>query len=222
MFGRKPIVKLNIEQLSKENCTIVVAASIQDDFDFLRSLKLPHLQIVPTSNYPLGAKFQQGIDQCRILNADPLIVTGSDDLLSAGYIQRATELAKRHDFICLNHWFIHHPETGKDYRLKYNFTFPLGGGRVFSKRFLDSKFWQIYDRSLNVKLDDFIWNTTKFEDQVLFNPDGMNILSIKGSWETMNPIDKILSAGSITWNYEKEIDRHFNFDRPVKEIFRNL
>jgi hypothetical protein len=54
------------------------------------------------------------------------------------------------------------------------------------------------------------------------NPPDMNILAVKGAWEQMNPIENILSSSTIDWNYEKEIDKHFNFPKSVKETFAQI
>jgi hypothetical protein len=101
-------------------------------------------------------------------------------------------------------------------------TFPLGGGRAFSKRYLDRHDWKLFDASMQRRTDDFAWEHARYEDNILFNPPDMNILSIKGNWEQMNSLDAILKADTITWDYEHEIDKHFNFERPIKEIFKGL
>jgi len=223
MQGRHEMVRRNIELLSKEKCQIVIVLSDPEDTAFLSSLGRSDLYYTIAKNEPLGHKFQQGVNCCRMLKADPLIITGSDDILSDGFIEKATEhCAHGIDFLCLNHWFIHHPTTGKDYKLRYRMTFPLGGGRAFSKAYLDRHDWKLFDTSMNRRTDDFAWEDARYQDNIMFNPPDMNILSIKGNWSTLNNLDAILKADSITWDYEKEIDKHFNFDRPIKEIFKGL
>jgi hypothetical protein len=223
MYGRRKLVETNLRLLSEQNCTVVVAASIYDDFNFLRELRIPNLQIIPTSNKPLGRKWQEGVDSCRILDANPLIILGSDDFLSQNFVKKACELAKEFDFVFFDKWFILDQQSGKQYSLRYNMMKhgkpPLGSGRIFSKAFLERHHWQLFDTSLNIKLDDFIYDNILSDDKILLNPDGMNILAVKGNHETMNPLNKILSNQTIDWTPEKTIAGAFNFRKPIKELF---
>lgn len=226
VWGRMRLVEINLRLLSTQNCEIIVVASIQEDFDALRAMNIPHLQIVPAPNNPLGRKWQIGVDQARILGANPLIICGSDDFLSQDFIEKASNLAKFHDFIFFDNWFIHTPKDEKSYFLRYNMMKfskpPLGSGRIFSLNFLEKRHWQLFDTGKDRLLDDFAWHNTRHEDKILLNPPGMHILAVKGEWEQLNPLERILSAESIDWDYEKEIDKHFNFPKTIKELFQNL
>lgn len=219
MHQRHSLVEINLRLLSEQKCQIVVVASLADDFVFLRSLNIPHLQIVPHPNEPLGAKWQSGVDQCKILRANPLITLGSDDYLSQNFIEKACQLSQKHDLVYFTRWYIYDQNTGQSYYLRYKNIFPLGSGRVFSGQFLDKINWKLYDSSLNIHLDDYIFNNLKGDDSVLINPEEMELLSIKGKHESMNSLDRILSAETITWNYCHNIDKQFNFSKPIKEIF---
>lgn len=220
MYGRRSLVEINLSLIP---CQVVVAASIHEDFDMLRSLKNPNVQIVPTSNYPLGKKWQDAVDCARILQADPLIILGSDDFLSKCFIARACEMAVDHDFCFFDHWFIHDQVSKKQYSMRYNMMKygkpPLGSGRIFSKAFLDRRSGQIFDTSLSVKLDDFAYENVISSDKILLNPEGMHVLAVKGRHESLNPLDRILSTESIDWTEEKNIDQYFNFEKPIKEMF---
>lgn len=217
MLGRREFVKVNLQHIE---ASVVVAASLQEDFDFLRALRAPHLQIVPVSNNPLGAKWQAAVNAARILGADPLITLGSDDFLSAGFIKKAVELSQYNDFIFFDKWHIFDCEGRKYYSLDYQMDKfskpPLGSGRVFSSRFLESHSWQLFDPSMSKRLDDFAWNNHRDGDRLLKNPEGMSILAIKGRHETMNPLNTILSSESIRWQAAKEIP---NFGFNPKETF---
>lgn len=219
VYGRRPLVEINLRLLTEQKCQLVVMASLQDDFDFLRQLKLKNLQIIPAPNSPLGRKWQMGVDQSRILDADPLIILGSDDFLNQNFIERACELSPIHDFICFNEWHIYAPKDKKSYSLKYKTMFPLGGGRVYSREFLDRRQWRLFDAEKERLLDDFAWQTTEYKDSILFNPAGMHILAVKGQWEQLNPLDKILSADSISWKEVKTLDHLFNFSKPIQKLF---
>lgn len=226
MWGRRPLVEINLRLLSTKNCQLIVVASIHEDFEFLRGLKIPQLHIVPCTNNPLGKKWQAGVDQARTLGANPVIILGSDDFLSDNFIEKASNLSKYYDFIFFDNWFIHEPKSAKNYVLRYNMMkhdkSPLGSGRVYSHSYLEKRHWQIFDTGIDVKLDDFAWKNVRHEDKILLNPPDMNILAVKGSWEQLNPIDRILSHPTIDWDFEKEIDKHFNFPKSIKETFQNL
>lgn len=220
MQGRHSLVETNLRLLSQQKCEIVVVASLAEDFTFLRSLEIPHLQIVPASNYPLGAKWQSGVDQCRILQANPLIIVGSDDFLSADFIEKACELSQKIDFIYFTKWYIFDQISLKAYHLRYKMLFPLGSGRVFSGKFLDKKQWKLFDSGMNHHLDDYVFDNLTESDSILINPDGMSLLAVKGKHETMNPLKNILHADTIVWDYCQDIDKHFEFDKPIKELFK--
>lgn len=226
IWGRQSIVEVNLRLLAMQNCQIVVVCSINEDSNFVRGLKLPNIHIVTTSNNPLGKKWQFGVDHARTLGANPVIILGSDDFLSANFIEKACELSKYHDFVFFDNWFIHAQKEQKNYFLKYNMIKygkpPLGSGRVYSERFLERHNWALFDTGKDWHLDDFAYFTMKSEDKILLNPTGMNILAVKGSWDTMNSLDKILSSDSIDWSHEKQIDQYFNFPKSVKETFQNL
>lgn len=217
MWGRKGFVEVNLRHL---DATVIVASSLQDDFDFLRSLRAPNLQIVPTSNYPLGAKWQSAVEAARIIGADPLITLGSDDFLSAGFVKRATELSHHNDFIFFDKWFIFDRESRKYYSLDYQMDKfgkpPLGSGRVFSRRFLEAHSWNLFDTSMNSRLDDFAWDNHHHQDRLLKNPDGMALLAVKGKHESMNSLNSILSSESIQW---KEVKETPDFGFNPKETF---
>jgi hypothetical protein len=212
--------------LVKQGAQIVVCTSIDPDFEFIRDLRLPGVHVLSVPNNPLGKKWQLGVDKARELGANPVIICGSDDFLSTGFVRSATKLSGYHDFIFFDNWWIYEPKRDKSYYLRYNmFKYdkpPLGSGRTYSKRLLDRHDWKIFNSEIDWHLDNWSWENKDFEDRLFPNPDGMNILAVKGCWESMNPLDKILSTESIDWSEELMIDRHFGFDKPVKDIFKNL
>lgn len=220
MWGRRRLVQLNLEMLP---CQVVVASSLQEDFEFLRTLQLERVQIMPTSNRPLGSKWQHAVNAARLLGADPLIILGSDDFLSTGFVERACQLSCDYDFIYFDKWFIFDTASRKSYALDYQMSRygkpPLGSGRVYSKRFLDAHGGRLFDGSMDSRLDDYAWeHVNHTADRLLMNPDGMAVLAVKGPHEQLNPLSRILSSDSIKWR-EGPIDKHFNFSKPIKDIF---
>jgi hypothetical protein len=230
VFGRRELVEINLRLLSAQSCQIVVVASLPSDFDYLRALAIPHLQIVPAPNRPLGNKWQVGADQCRILKADPLIILGSDDYLSGDFIRHAVELSKVNDLTCFNRWSVYDTKTRLAYALQYNDKmvhggfFPLGSGRIFSARFLNRNYWQLFDSSRDRQLDDFAYYALRVSDVIQFNPVGLALLAVKGGWEQFNPLEKLLTAPNISWKKITvgELDLALDLGAPVAELFKSI
>lgn len=226
VWGRLPLVKVNLELLASQACEVVCVTSLQQDSDFIRALRLPYVHLTYEMNNPLGKKWQSGVEYARNLGAERVIILGSDDYLSTGFVAKAEALSRQHDFVYFDKWYIYDAKKCQSFALDYQMERykkpPLGSGRVYSKRLLDRHSWQIFDTGRNNHLDNFIWDNHTTEDRKLMNPEGMAILAVKGHWETMNPVDVILSTETINWDTEKDIDRHFNFGKPIKEIFKNL
>lgn len=224
VWGRRKLVEINLRLLLSEDCNVVCITSLQDDFDFLRGLKFKNLQVVTAPNHPLGRKWQIGVDFCQNFDADPLIILGSDDFLSRGFIQKACELSQKFDFIYFDKWFIHEVKTKKSYSLDYQMVKylkpPLGGGRIYSKTHLEKCNYQLFDRSMDSRLDDFGWYERPGNCKELMNPQGMHILSVKGEWEMKNPIDKFLNHDKISWNREYQIAALMRFD--IEQTFNNV
>jgi hypothetical protein len=220
MYGRRDLVEINLRMLS---CQVVVCCSTDEDYQFLRWLGLPNLKIVSTMNYPLGRKWQDGVNAARDLGADPLIILGSDDFLSTGFAEKASELSKKHDFTFFDEWFMYDQFTGRAYKCYYNMMKfnkpPLGSGRIFSKKFLIKHDWKVFDGSLNIKLDDFAYDRMNSDDEVCLNPPGLHVLAVKGRHDSMNPLERILRAETINWEYTDRLDSYFNFKKPIKTIF---
>ena len=220
MYGRKQLVQTNLELLRKQNCKVVVITSTDPDYLFIRDLDMPNVEICVAPNHPLGKKWQIGVDYCKNLKADPLITLGSDDFLSSGFVDKAITF-KELDFIFFTQWHIHDSINKKDYFLKYKNLFPLGSGRVFYKKFLERNNWILFDSERERLLDDYAFDSIKYDDRILINPPEMKLLSIKGRWETMNPMEKILEASEkIDWWPEMSIDHHFGFERQIKDMFQ--
>lgn len=198
MHGRHEIVKANLLSLPVR-CTKVVCATDKADFDFLHSLELNNLYTVSAPNEPLGLKWQRAVDNARTLEPDALIILGSDDFLSDGFIDSAAELAMNHDFVYFTKWYIFDQSKNESYFLNYKIHFPLGSGRIYSKRFLDRHNWTLFEKNLNVRLDDYAYDNMVNEDRILCDPYEMHLLSLKGKHQTMNSLDKILKADHIEW-----------------------
>jgi hypothetical protein len=131
---RLSITKKNIDCLLKTGVGIILVVSDADEFKLFRQL-YPYINIVHHANYPLGDKWQSGVEIAKHLKADPLIINGSDDILSPKFFSRASELlAEGYHFIGLKSWYVY--DLKSVYLFDYMAPLPLGGGRVYSKEFL--------------------------------------------------------------------------------------
>lgn len=153
------------------------------------------IKILIHPNSPLGAKWQVGVDEARRQKADPLIINGSDDILGRDFIGMAIEgLDYGYDFIGLKQWAVFNPRADEAYVFNYKNFMPLGGGRVYSKTLLEIIDYNLFDTSKARHLDDRGWNSIQSTGLMLLpNAEqyGFGILSVKGDWPVMNPLDKM-------------------------------
>lgn len=195
---RIEITEINIRTLLLQSVVprIVLVLSKPQEAAYFRSAFKSDITIVLKANQPLGAKWQAGVEAARNINADPLIITGSDDILSVGFIKLACVGMKEHyDFLGLREWYVKRPIEDKVYHFRYGNFMPLGGGRVYSLPLLCKLNYNLFDTIKEKHLDDLGWIGTQ-ERGTFISDDcagsGLAILSIKGDWPTMNPFDKML------------------------------
>lgn len=207
---RHKMVKLNVELLSKqsEKPAIILVVSNYSDFLFANELEkeFDNVFVVIHKNYPLGGKWQSGVDFSKKLSVKGVMILGSDDLLSLDYFKNCLQEidygygSSRNgvDLIGNRSWYMY--DTNKDlYSLSYSDSVKifLGGGKMFSKNFLDKIDWVIFNRNLPRHLDDYgyemvvkLGNSTKLISKENF------IFSIKGPWEVMNKSENFISSTS--------------------------
>lgn len=151
------------------------------------------LTVLTCPNKPLGQKWQLGVSLMEEnYSPNPLIITGSDDILGDGFIENACRLVEQgNHFIGLRQWYQH--KDGKAYKCQYmaKNNFPLGGGRVYSAEILKAMNYQVFDPTKDRHLDDLGWANAKktgLKCLVLDDPEkeGLSIHAIKGDWEVMN------------------------------------
>jgi hypothetical protein len=223
---RHSILQLNVECLNNQTLkpAIVLVASNLADAEFAISLSKQHSNVFVTlfNNYPIGAKWQAGVDYARKLNVKGVIILGSDDLLSLGYIDACfTKIDKGKgssgngvDLVGSRAWYIY--DTSHNlYYLQYTNLVPifLGGGRMFSSHFLNSVNWVIFNRERPFHLDEYGYHAVKdFSNSIIELEKIHSIISIKGRWDMINTTDRILTASrrialsNVTQNKESFFD----------------
>lgn len=199
--NRLSITRKNIECLLKCNVGVILVVSDSGEFALFKQL-FPDISIVHHANFPLGLKWQAGVEVARELKADPLIVNGSDDILCPEYFTKVTELLKEgNHFVGLKSWYVYH--MNKMYRFNYLANLPLGGGRAYSKKMLEVINYSVFDISRDRHLDDLSYGNvlnSKLKFAVLNDP---LIMSVKGDWVMMNPTQKFFSSQTV-----KLVDTH--------------
>lgn len=189
-------VEITINLINKlftdyDKVNVIVVTSQLNEFHAFKKLEYENLHVVKYTNWPLGQKWQQGVNYAKKIGADPVIILGSDDELNPEFIPNALEYLKEYHFIGLKRYWVKH--EGKRYLIDYKPVQPLGGGRVYSKRLLDSIGWKLF-KNLDRKLDDFGWEqVVKSKARFLLVQNiekvKMEITAVKGDWPMLNPFD---------------------------------
>lgn len=226
--GRHKMVELNIETLCKQTLVpaIVLVASSQEDVDFCEKIRVTHRNVffVIHQNYPIGGKWQAGVDYARKLGVKGLMILGSDDMLSLGYVKECFSKidmglgssGNGFDLIGKRSWYIYDLNTNL-YFLEYTegVTVFLGGGKMFSKNFLDKVDWHIFREFRPFHLDEQGYLLVKTQgNSIGLVSDQEFILSIKGPWEVLNKTSDILKASKRITNQR--------IDYKKEEIFNSL
>lgn len=196
---RVEITATNIHALLLQSVIpkIVLVCSHRNERDyFLR--EFPELSIVALrGNNPLGKKFQAGVDLAMGLNPNPLIITGSDDILGTDFIKTACNyITSGVHFIGLKQWFIYH--KSKLYLFDYVPDIPLGT-RAYSLKMLLTIKGQIFDSGRDRLLDDEGYHKakkTKLKMMIVKDAirDGLKVVSVKGEWPMMNSFEAIMKS----------------------------
>lgn len=221
---RIEITEINIRTLLLQSVVprIVLVLSKPQEAAYFRSAFKSDITIVLKANQPLGAKWQAGVEAARNINADPLIITGSDDILSKDFVEIACEGMKEHyDFLGLRQWYVKRPDEDKVYHFRYGNFMPLGGGRVYSQSILNKLNHLLFDTVKEKHLDDLGW--IGVESKSVFSSadctgSGMEILSIKGNWPVMNTFDKMIGHKNARLLETMESSKQFLKERFNYEI----
>lgn len=226
--GRHKMVELNVLTLCNQTLipAIVLVASNQEDVDFCERLRVIYRNVflVIHQNYPIGGKWQAGVDYARKLGVKGLMILGSDDMLSLGYVEECFSKIDMGlgssgngvDLVGKRSWYIYDLNTNL-YFLEYTeaVTIFLGGGKMFSKNFLDKVDWHIFREFRPFHLDEQSYFLVKTQgNSIGLVSDREFILSIKGPWEVLNKTSDILKASKRITNQR--------IDHKKEEIFNSL
>lgn len=207
---RQEITRINIKSLLEQSVKPKVVLMLSDwsEADLFRNL-FAEITVEVVANDPLGRKWQMGVNVARKLSPNPLIITGSDDVLGPDFIKNGLKLLDLgYQFIGLRKWICFDPKTKKGYIFEYKApNFPLGGGRIYSEELLIKMRYNLFDLKISKHLDDKGWETAKLSRYIVTNEIekfGLYITAIKGDWPMLNPLDKHFTSRTVkhvsTWN----------------------
>lgn len=179
---RLEITTANIKSLQAQSYVPQIVVVVSEPSEAKHYIPLG-VHVVQVANHPLGRKWQAGVNYARSLNPSHLIINGSDDILCKDFIRR---FCTGVDFIGLQQWYV--LNDGKLYLFDYLASQALGGGRVYSKRLLDTCNWNIFDTGASKLLDDRGWLVTRSTHRCIIEDEGC-ILAVKGNWPTLNPLN---------------------------------
>ncbi len=217
--GRPEITKTNIESLLKQSVIpkIVLVVTTPIEAQFYRE-KFPGIFVVKHANEPLGSKWQYGVMQAKLLLPNPLIITGSDDLLSPDYIKNAITLMQQgYHFAGLSWFYMYEVETKRLSTLRYKKeNWPIGGGRFYSLALLERMGFHVFDSLAKKNLDNrgfhsVVSSGAKYK--VFWEPDEtpFYVLAVKGSWPVMNKAEKFFISPYIdVLSTEEQAENKFN------------
>jgi hypothetical protein len=157
---------------------------------------------VETTNLPLGAKWQTGVNLARSYKNDGIMICGSDGWLTANWIETTASYLDNFDLIGKNNAYIFNIDTNELLKIKYTESrtkYPMGSGRIISRRILDKMNWKLFPVKRNSSLDTqstkkIIANEGKI---FIYNGDEINIFGLKGNYDTVTEFKKIKESKNL-------------------------
>lgn len=197
---RQEITKRTVDSLLKQSLVpniVLVCSKVDEHYYFMDNFTPEQVSIITVNNNPLGSKWQKGVEVSSLFNPSCVIIQGSDDILSREFVKNAQDYIEQgYNFVGLQNWWVWGNQTLYRFDYMKGKNFPLGGGRFYSKRFLDSIEWQIFDRNRNNCLDDLGWYKAEKEagfKKIYGQNSVFNILAVKGNWPVMNKLEVTLN-----------------------------
>ncbi len=218
------------------NVRVAVAVVVSDktDFDLVEILagELDNVFVTTHPNRPLGDKWAAGVAYARKFDPKSLLIMGSDDLVTRGYVPEAFRLTDEgrgsegfgFDLVGVREWFLYDADKNSAsarrlWKLAYDLSRKgqnLGAGRLYARSALERLDWRIFDTKLNSSLDRFGYERIMKIGGLIHDVpvDHGGILSLKGSWDAINPTDQLLCSPTVEvepLDFQKAafIEKHF-------------
>lgn len=156
------------------------------------------LVYVDHTNKILGKKWQSGLNKCRELNPDAVLICGSDDLLRHDWVKEISQ--KEDDLVGVNFWYVYNPILDELILISYSNirNDPVGAGRIFRKGILDAADWQIFPTEGGIGCDRYSYSIVlKHGGSVHHYANHSSLLCVKGDWVMMDSWEQLLAADSL-------------------------
>jgi len=224
-YGRKNILDDAVKCIANQVSDVIIVGSsnavegtmlgCQYEKEFAESHNLIY---VDHKNSPLGQKWQAGLNRARELQPDAVLICGSDDLISDGwvldYINCKYVSVKKTVLYGTREWYVYNALTDEmitcNYRTREDV---IGAGRIISKELLDLLDWQIFPTEGGIGCDLYSYNKMIKHDiyQMTARYDKI-LLCVKAAWHCLDSWQQLLSAQSlnISWVHEDEKQRILN------------
>lgn len=217
--GRHDILQQIIHESTTCNATVrwMLCGSTPEDASFIEMIARQTGVVAGFNceNKPLGRKWQTCVvEATKLFTAETFGIIGSDDFASrrlldhiAGLIRKEREAEIYTDLYCTLEWLLwirndESPLSPNILRCNYlaaSAFQPLGSGRFYSARFLESCDGRIFDSRLDRLLDDrgFEEIRSRGGSIIYYSIEDAPLLSVKGNWVQMNDTEDFLKASTL-------------------------
>lgn len=161
-------------------------------------------------NEPLAAKFNKGIDACRMLDIDGVMIVGSDDLIAPWVFEGVAKKRPFYQEVRGVHFF--NSKTGQ---LVFDHQFKCGAGKYFSKDFLDKSNWNPYDEWKDKNVDSgperyLASGRTEIKQASMYKPACIDIKTDENMWDwewvkRLPGIEGVESPGEVFAHMDDEL-----------------
>jgi len=163
---------------------------------------------VHNPNIPVSKKWQKGIKKSKEFSPDGVMILGSDDIITPGYLALVkNNIYSGVDYISNNIWYNTFITESNYYVGEFSYLKQrpdgLGSGRVYSKYVLNKLNWNLYNFNKNKALDKTSYNLARkyIKNKIILNKSHkMNVILLK------------------TTDYQKSISVKNNFFKWVNEV----
>lgn len=163
-----------------------------------------NLVIIKSANYPVGNKWQLGVEHAKTLNPKSLMICGSDDFLTPEYIYSAVSMIANgyYGVVGCDSWKVIEIIDGveKLFSIKYtskSLNKILGAGRLYSRMFLDSCNWTLFEKRFDRGLDYQGIKLALQKNVTIGLCENGAVVSVKGEWAMINPFLKMTESDLI-------------------------
>jgi hypothetical protein len=228
VHGRVPLVYETVAMLKRQTLPVDKIILIGEEKEVAPIAEETGVLWIQSENYPLGNKWQVGMDYARQFEPDAIMMLGSSDWVSEKWCEvMMREISKNPDISMIgkrNMMFLDvdniqakrliswngYARTGTAMARAFE---PIGAGRMITKDILEKINWQFYDRSATKSMDFISLMRIKSKNAIIkFINDPCNLimalsLSFYHKWGNMHGFETMCRAeGYLTSKRVENID----------------